>query len=301
MTPTQRTISLVLGSGGARGLAHIGAIRALEERGLAVRSISGCSVGALVGGIYAMGKLAEYERWVRQVDRRAIFSLLDFSFGRGGLLKGERLIAELRGLVGETRIEELPVRFTAVAADIVREREVWIDRGPLFDAIRASISMPLFFTPVDHLGVRLVDGGLFDPVPVAPTYRDLTDLTVAVSLNGPPRGHDGLEPGAPEPEPVEAGPAPEPGSLHARLRAFFAGRRAEEPEDGAEDWGIAYVVSQSFDAMQAVVARQKLATNPPDLLIEVPQDACGLFEYDRADELIALGYRLARERLARLD
>ena len=115
-----KTVSLVLGSGGARGLAHIGVIRWLDEHGYRIVSIAGCSMGALVGGVYAAGKLAEYEEWVRKIDKRGIFSILDFSFGRGGLVKGERLIATLRDLVGETLIEELPVKFTAVAADIVR-------------------------------------------------------------------------------------------------------------------------------------------------------------------------------------
>ncbi len=159
MESKPKTVSLVLGGGGARGLAHIGVIRALEERGLEVRSIAGCSMGALVGGIHAMGKLGDYERWARQLSRRGMFTLLDFTFGGGGLLRGERLMGALRELVGEAQIEDLPMRFTAVAADLLRDREVWIDRGPLFDAIRASISLPLFFTPVDHGGVRLVDGG----------------------------------------------------------------------------------------------------------------------------------------------
>lgn len=286
--PAHRSISLVLGGGGARGYAHVGVIRALEEHGFSVRSIAGCSMGALVGGIYAMGKLAEYETWARGIDRRQIFSLIDISFGGGGLLKGERVIATLRDLVGEKRIEDLPIAFTAVAADIVREREVWIDRGPLFDAIRASISLPLFFTPVDHLGVRLVDGGIFDPVPIAATYRDRTDLTVAVSLSGPPSE------GAQDTPVVER--AEEASGFPARLWRRFPGRdRGERPDDPG--WDLSFVVSQSLDVMQGVITRHRLASNPPDLLIEIPRDACGILEFDRASELMALGYDLARQRL----
>ena len=284
-----RTISLVLGSGGARGLAHVGVLRALDERGFSVRSISGCSIGALVGGVYAAGKLDEYEAWARKIDRRGIFSLLDFSLGHGGLVKGEKLMAALRDLVGDIRIDDLPIPFTAVASDIVREREVWISEGSLFDAVRASISIPLFFTPFVYRGVRLVDGGVFNPVPIAPTFRDLNDLTVAVSTNGPARR---LEAAAPAAEPREAG---EGTSLSARIRQLF-GRpgKAEEADDA---WDISFVVSQSFDAMQGVLARQKLAEHPPDVLIEIPQDACGMLEFDRAEELIALGYERACERL----
>ncbi len=286
MPAPRKTISLVLGGGGGRGHAHIGVIRALEERGFAVRSVAGCSMGALIGGMYAMGKLAEYERWALRVDRRLVFSLLDLSFGGGGLVKGAKVIAALRELVGEARIEDLPIRFTAVASDLVREREVWIDQGPLFDAIRASISLPLFFTPVDRGGVRLVDGGIFDPVPMAPTYRDDTDLTVAVSLSGPAAGRVPEPPGLAGVE--EASP----------LAAFWkrASSAAERAAPGGA-WDLSYVASQSIDAMQGLITRYKLAAHPPDVLIEIPRDACGILEFDRAEELIALGYARACERL----
>lgn len=301
MVPARKTISLVLGGGGARGYAHIGAIRALEEHGFQVRAIAGCSMGALVGGIYASGKLGEFETWARRIDRRRIFSLMDLAFGGGGLLKGERLIATLRELVGDKRIEDLPMAYTAVAADIVREREVWIDRGPLFDAIRASISLPVFFTPVDHMGVRLVDGSVFDPVPTAVTFRDHTDLTVAVSLGGPPSRRTGA---APQDAPLED-KVEEASGASARLWKLFNGRTekekpaAPEPEPPAA-WDLSFVASQSLDVMQAVITRQRLASNPPDVLIEIPRDACGILEFDRAAELVALGYELAKGRLAAL-
>jgi len=140
-----RTVSLVLGSGGARGLAHIGVIRWLEERGYEIKSISGCSIGSLVGGMYAIGKLAEFEAWVRAVTRLDIFTFLDLSMQKGGFFKGDKVIDALKGLVGDTLIENLPIPYTAVATDIKNEREVWINKGSLFDAIRASISLPLFF------------------------------------------------------------------------------------------------------------------------------------------------------------
>lgn len=287
---TGRNLSLVLGSGGARGLAHIGVIRAIEEYGYRICSIAGCSMGALIGGIHAAGKLADYEGWVRGIDKFEIFSILDFSIGRGGLVTGKKLMATLRELVGETLIEELPVSFTAVAADIVREREVWISRGPLFDAIRASISMPLFFTPVKVNGVTLIDGSIFNPVPIAPTFHDMTDLTIAVNLNGSVErtGDD-----ADGPEPEITGQR----SFRDRLRQLFAGAGKDRLDDEAR-WDMTYVVNQSLDAMQGVIARQKLAAHPPDLLIEIPRNACGALDFDRADEMIALGYRLARERLA---
>lgn len=283
---SSKTVSLVLGSGGARGLAHIGVIRCLEENGFQIASIAGCSMGALVGGIYAAGKLDLYERWARKMGRFGLFSLLDFSFGRGGLVKGERLMTRLRDLVGETQIEALPIPFTAVAADIAREREVWIGRGFLFDAIRASISMPLFFTPFDYRGVRLIDGAVFNPVPVAPTFRDLTDITIAVSTNGPPEKL--------VKEPTAGEGAEAQNSFSDRIRTLF-GRAPSTTKEGEpnDHWDLSYVVGQSFDAMQGVIARQKLAAHPPDVLIEIPQNACGILEFDRADDLIALGHARA--------
>jgi len=288
MTALQgKRLSLVLGSGGARGLAHIGVIRQLEEQGCLIESICGCSMGALIGGIHAAGKLDEYEQWVRGIDRMGIFSILDFSFGSGGLVKGERLMSTLRALVGETRIEDLSIKFTAVAADIVREREVWISRGLLFDAIRASISMPLFFTPFRYDGTMLIDGSVFNPVPIAPTYHDLTDLTVAVNLNGP---------AVPSEEMAHEEPAVEATGLAAftdRVRKFFGGGRDQNSEPPQRDWDMFYVLNQSIDAMQGVIARQKLASHPPDFVIDIPRNACGTLEFDRADEMIALGYARA--------
>ncbi len=181
-----KTVSLVLGSGGARGLAHIGVIHWLEENNFKIESISGCSMGALIGGIYAAGKLDEFEQWVSAITRVDIFTLLDLSWEKNGLVKGDKIINTLVELVGEQLIEDLPISFTATAADIINEKEVWMKSGRLFDAIRASISLPLFFTPFNYKGVELIDGGVLNPVPIAPTFGDETEMTIAVNLGGVP-------------------------------------------------------------------------------------------------------------------
>jgi NTE family protein len=178
------TVSLVLGSGGARGLAHIGIIHWLEENNYEIKSISGCSMGALVGGIYATGKLALFEQWVTEISKLDIFFLLDITWKSGGFVQGDKIINTLIDLLGDQDIETLPIKFTAVAADIENGKEVWMDKGSLFEAIRASISLPLFFTPVTRNGVKLIDGGVLNPVPIAPTFRDDTDITIAVNLDG---------------------------------------------------------------------------------------------------------------------
>ena len=181
------TVALTLGSGGARGMAHMGVIQWLEEHDFEIISISGSSIGALVGGIYAAGKLPLYRDWVCGLERSNILKLLDLSFSRTGIFKGERIMAHLKDMLGDVRIEDLPIPYTAVATDINRERAVWLNEGSLFDAIRSSIAVPTVFTPHYHQGLWLVDGGLVDPVPVAATRNVHADVSIAVNLNQPTR------------------------------------------------------------------------------------------------------------------
>ncbi len=185
------TVSLVLGSGGARGYAHIGAIEELVAQGYDIRSVAGASMGALVGGMYAAGKLEEYRDWARALQRLDVLRLLDWTFSGGGFIKGDRVIDQLRKLIGDVRIEDLPISYTAVAVDLYAQREVWFSRGPLYDAIRASIAIPTVFRPHHYEGRTLVDGGLLNPVPITPTLRDLTDCTIAVDINAPAEPLDG--------------------------------------------------------------------------------------------------------------
>ncbi len=283
-----KTVSLVLGSGGARGLAHIGVIHWLEESGYRIRSIAGSSMGALVGGIHAAGKLDEYEAWVRAVTRVDILTLLDLSWGKGGLVKGDRIINTLVRLVGDRQIEDLPFGYTAVATDIGARQEVWLRSGLLFDAIRASISIPLFFTPFKYQGTLLVDGGVLNPVPVDAVIGDGTDMILAVNLNGPDAAgkQDAPNPGEP------------PSPLRAGINRFIERVRKSRPADGHGDWGAYDVAMQSFEAMQGALARQKLADHPPDMVIEIARNACRTLEFDRASEMIELGYDKARECLS---
>lgn len=285
----KKSVSLILGSGGARGLAHIGIIHELEKNGYIIESISGCSMGALIGGIYAIGKLDEFEEWIRALSKQDILSLLDLSLQKGGLIKGDKIIGTLRSLVGETLIENLPIPFTAVAADVQAEKEVWLNKGPLFDAIRASISLPLFFTPFNHNGVLLVDGGVLNPVPIAPAFNDHTDLKIAVNLGGAVVKTKRIE------LPVESNK--EQSFLHKQVTSFINSLRDESTAALGVDWGMYDVANQSFDAMQSTIARQKLAAYPPDVLLEIPRNACGTLEFDRADEMIELGRKTAMQQL----
>ena len=285
MTP-KKSISLVLGSGGARGLAHIGIIRFLEEQGYQIQSIAGASIGSLIGGAYAAGKLKELEDWMCTIDRMDIANLLDLSWGSGGLFKGDKIIKTLVALLEDLKIEDLNIPFTAVAADIIHEKEVWLNSGSLFDAIRASVSLPLFFTPVPQNDRLLVDGGVLNPVPIAPTLNDNTDLTVAVNLGGPLQE---------EAEEVITDAQTEStwDRLQNQFMAFFDLKKDDTKR--IKQWGMYDIADKAFDTMQSAIARQKLAAYPPDIEIIIPRNACGTLEFDRSKEMIDLGYSKAAE------
>lgn len=290
-TQNRKTVSLVLGSGGARGLAHIGVIHWLEEHDYKIESVSGCSMGALIGGAYAAGKLDEYEKWVRSIRKVDIFKLLDLSWGTNGFFKGERLMRALTDLVGDHLIEDLPMAYTAVAADVSSEKEIWIRSGKLSDAIRASIAMPLFFTPFDYHGTEVIDGGVLNPVPVAPTFTDRTDMTIAVNLVGPvDHQASSADPEAAKPQSADS-PAVL-GRLAGALRQLTA-------RTAGWDWSVYDIASDALDAMQSTIARHRLADYPPDSTIVIARNACGTMEFDRATEMIELGYEKARECLGR--
>jgi NTE family protein len=320
VTKDRKTVSLVLGSGGARGLAHIGVIHWLQENDYEIRSISGSSMGALIGGIFAAGKLDTYEQWVRSITRLDILALLDLSWGKAGLVKGDKIINTLVDFVGDQRIEDMSVNFTAVATDIQAEKEIWINKGKLFDAIRASMSLPLFFTPFEYKGTLLIDGGVLNPVPIAPTFGDNTDLTIAVSLGGPPSDTDKseknedrrqkeaqrkdsnihrnisrfikkLQQSASLDENTQQGDS----SIQQNINRFIKNIQQSVKSNGKKDWDVYDVAVQAFEAMQSTIARQKLAAYPPDLTIEIARNACSTLEFDRADEMIKLGYSKAEQ------
>ncbi len=283
-----KTVSLVLGSGGARGLAHIGVIHELKKRNYEIRSISGCSMGALIGGVYAAGKLDDFEHWVSAITRLDIVSLLDLSWGKDGLVKGDRIINRLVDIVGDITIEALPISYTAIAADVANEKEVWINSGRLFDAIRASISLPLFFTPVEYKQGYLIDGGVLNPVPIAPTFNDDTDITIAVNLGGAVGFADKKVTSSKE-------SASEPSPLQTRISQFIDEMKQSVKGNTSKSWAAYDIADQAFDAMQGTIARQKLAAYPPDITIEIARNACGTLEFDRAVEMIELGRTKARE------
>ena len=298
-----KTVSLVLGSGGARGLAHIGVLDWLDEHHFNIQSIAGSSMGALVGGVYAAGKLEAYKKWVIGLDKGDVLKMLDLSFSPGGLFKGGRIIDKLRELIGDRKIESLDYNFTAVATDIETGKEVWITEGSLFDAIRASISVPLVFTPFKYNHHYLLDGGLVNPVPIAPTLTDQTDLTIAVNVAAAPHAAgatpERLIKRKDKPSPKESDNKED--NYMERLKAYMEDLQSLfiETEDG-DKWSFFEIMTRSLDIMQDNIARLKLAAYSPDVILQISRDEARAYEFYRARELIENGYKTAQAGLKHL-
>ncbi|HEY0310132.1 MAG TPA: patatin-like phospholipase family protein [Luteimonas sp.] len=278
-------IALVLGAGGARGFAQIGVIEALEARAMNVVAVSGSSSGALVGGIYAAGKLREFREDLVRMGRGRFLRLLDPGLGKPGLLQGGGLVEAMKEVVGDPLIETLPKLFTAVAVDLQRHRVVWLRSGPLWDALRASFAIPGLFTPHEVDGRALVDGGLLAPLPITATRLSGAHRLVAVDMHSFPDRPPG-EPAQPQ-APVE-----DPGWLER-----FGGWFGKGLGNGHDAMGIVELMSRSLDTMQAQIARVELALDPPELVIRIPRDACQFYEFWRAAELIELGRAEAEKAL----
>jgi NTE family protein len=288
VAPRKPTVALALGAGGAKGLAHIGVIEELERQGYAIVAIAGSSMGALVGGIHAMGKLDVYRDWVCALAKFDVLRLVDWTFSGGGLIKGERIIDTLRALIGDVQIEALPLAFTAVATDLDRGREVWLTRGSLFDAVRASIAIPTVFRPHVIDGRRLIDGSLLNPVPVTPLVRESADYLIAVSLDG------AATVSTPPASPVHE--ASEENGYRHRVGEFI-GHLLPRGDSKPSEPGTFELLAQAIDLMQANLSRMRLAAYEPDLLIQLPRNSANVYEFYRARELIERGREQTRAAL----
>ncbi len=304
-----KRVALALGSGGARGYAHIGVIEELHDRGFEIVGIAGSSMGALVGGLEAAGKLDDFAEWARSLTQRAILRLLDPKITAAGVLRAEKILDAVRDILGEVTIEQLPIPYTAVSTDLLSGKSVWLQRGPVDAAIRASIAIPGVIVPHVLDGRLLADGGILDPLPMAPIAAAPADLTIAVSLAGSEAGGD-------EPEDA-AGPRATTEWLSRMWRSttalFDAGATEVAEEKLAEATskeptapsvprlGSFEVMNRTIDIAQAALARHTLAAYPPDVLIEVPRTACRSLEFHRAAEVIDIGRELTAAVLDGMD
>jgi NTE family protein len=289
---TRPLLGFALGSGSARGWAHIGILRALAERGFVPDVIAGASVGALVGAASAAGRLDVLERWVCTLTQRDVWRLVDTTFRGGGVMTGNRLMEAIAAQIGDAPIESLPVRFGAVATDLYTGEEVWLRDGPFMTAVRASSGVPGLFAPTWHTGRWLIDGGVVNPVPVSMCRALGADVVIAVDLsrsvtNVSKRAHDGSPP-ANTPEPTataeSAAMLKKWSSLVDGLVESFRARRSEP--------GLLEVMSGSVGIMQDRITRSRLAIDPPDLVLRPDLADFQLMDFHRAREAIEVGRRL---------
>ncbi|MCR5533103.1 MAG: patatin-like phospholipase family protein [Paludibacteraceae bacterium] len=300
-----KNVALVLGSGGARGLAHIGAIEALEERGYTITSIAGCSMGSIIAGMYAAGQLKEAKEWFLSVDKQLILRMMDINLlSSNSLVKGQRIIQELQKVVPDCPLENLPIPCTIVASDLMHTEEVVFRTGSLFQAVRASISIPLFFSPV-QMGERLlVDGGILNPLPLHVVKRTEGDILVAMDISG----KDSM-PVNTEYEPIDvegklaeitAKGIPVPKSWENQLRSL--GKKVDTiREHRAKDLGSKFNFAGMLDRMSDMQIQQNtllsLRLTPPDIHAVMRQYAYNTFDFDKAEQIIADGKRIMNEAL----
>ena len=287
----KKTVSLVLGSGGARGYAHIGVIEVLLELGYEIKSIAGTSMGALIGALYACGKLDDYKKWVLTLKFYDVAKLLDFSFGKGGFIQGEKVFRTIEKMIGDTKIEDLSLSFTAVATDLKKQKEVWIQKGSLIDSVRASVAIPTIFTPKKIGNRYLVDGSVLNPVPIAATISDNTDITIVVNLNA-----DELK--KTEVKTVKNSKKKER-NFYTKIEEKFENLMTKKNKE-FYNLGIFGVMIRSVDSMQKIITEYKIAGYSPDIIIDIPRNACEFYEFDKAKEMIEMGSEIAKKNLMRI-
>jgi NTE family protein len=276
-------VRLVLGSGGARGMAHIGVIEELEKQGFKIREVVGCSMGAVVGGIYCAGYLTEYKHWLIKLTKLDVFRLLDFTLSSQGFVKGEKVFKAIEEFIGEHRIESFPIPFTAVATDLFTKKEVHYRSGSLFRALRASIAIPTIFTPVKEGKSQLVDGGVLNPLPINLVKKETGEIIVAVNLNANiPYGRNNQ----PEENKEKAAYLKMLEAFQSQILKFDS-----KAEPKIENLGLFDILNKSYDLTQDQLTEMIIKMHRPDIVVNISRDACGIFEFYRANEIIEEGRR----------
>lgn len=280
----KQKVALVLSGGGARGIAHIGAIEMLLEQGFDITSVAGTSMGALVGGIFVLGKMEVYKDWLCTLDKLKVFSMIDFSLSGQGMIKGDKVIHKMREMIDDANIEDLDIPYIAVAADILNKREVVFKKGSVIEAIRASIAIPTFFTPVRTEDGLLVDGGVVNNLPIDHVKRTPGDILVVVDVNAPvpcDRSH------IPEHKAAE-----HESTYKHKLREFFSHLKSVDPTAHEEKFSYFDVISKTISMMTYHTTQLALQKHTPDILVNVSHDSCGVYDFFRAHEMVEMGKHL---------
>ncbi|NVK28329.1 MAG: patatin-like phospholipase family protein [Flavobacteriia bacterium] len=288
----KKSVALVLGSGGARGLAHIGVIEVLEERGYEITSISGASIGAVIAGVYAAGSMQDYKDWIVSLDRRKVFGLMDFTLSSHGFIKGERVFNEMKQFVGIEKIEDLRIPFSAVAVDLENQEEVVFTEGDLWSAIRASVAIPSVLTPVMQDNRILVDGGVVNPLPVNRVKRTDNDILAAVDLNALVDDHlPSVNPKSKPTEDKEQNKFLE--SIKDRIGDWWPFNGDDDKEPSHVKKNYLGILNASFEMMQDRVAQLAMEQFTPEIFIQVPRKSASTFDFYLGEKLIEAGRELA--------
>ena len=283
----EKTVSLVLSSGGARGVAHIGVIEELERQGFKINSIAGSSMGALVGGVYASGNLPVFRDWMCNIDKIAVFNLIDFALSTNGLVKGNKIIKELKKIIPDLNIESLPINLTAVATDIKNKKEVLFETGSLYEAIRASISIPTVFKPCMVEGKILIDGGVLNPIPINRIKRSNNDLLIAVDVNSPIIFDNNIS--------VNKLSKKE---LELNYFTFLMNKGFQFlPKITGTQLNYYTLLSQTASLMIQQISALTIEMHKPDILIKIPMNSYGPFHFYKSEEIIKTGELATRKAL----
>ncbi|HAW79739.1 MAG TPA: esterase [Balneola sp.] len=286
----KKKVHLVLGSGGARGVAHIGVIEELEKEGYEIIEVIGCSMGAVVGGIYCAGQLPEYKKWMLSLTKKGVFDLLDFTFTSQGFVKGERLFGKHIEVTGQQKIEDFKIPFTAVATDMKHHKEVHFKEGDLFKALRASVSIPGIFTPIVDEEKVLVDGGVLNPLPINLVNKREDAIIVAVDINSKTIVEELL---------VKE-------EKKQRKRYWFESilpdsikELTKSEEKKIESFSLFELMESTFSFTQDRLTELMIEHYKPDILVEVPRETCDTFEFYKSKQLVEIGARAFRNALVK--
>lgn len=282
-----RKVSLVLSGGGARGLAHIGVIEELEKAGYEIHSVVGTSMGALVGGMYAMGKLQVFKEWMCSLDKMKVFNLVDFTISSHGLVKGDKVFSRMQELIPDQDIENFPKYFAALAVDLIKRDEVKFEKGSFYKAARASIAIPNVMKPVKNKNQILVDGGVMNNLPMLHAHRIEGDLLVAVDVGANvPVISTTLS--VKEPKEERSLYQKKVNEFYQRFQKWIPFDHTEE-ESKTDRIGYLDLMNSTVDLMMEQQTKLQILNKPPDLLIQISRDSCGTYDFYRAAEMIEIG------------
>ena len=287
---TGKKVSLVLSGGGARGIAHIGAIEELEKQGFEIKSIAGTSMGAVVGGIYAVGEMQEFKNWLFTLDKIDVFKLIDFTLSAQGLIKGDRVFKRMKEFIPDMNIEELKIHYAATATDIINNKEVVFTKGSVYEAIRASIAIPTVITPVKRDNTLLVDGGVMNSIPIQHVKRSSGDILIVVYVNADIPLY--------KPSLSKTEKEIQQSTYLKKIKQFQDQLHIIHPKSKTEQLGYFDLINKSISLLTHRVAKLSLEKFPPDILIEVSQKACGFFDFYKAEELVEIGSHAAVKSIA---